>query len=186
MTTPPAPAATDAAPINAFSQCHVGIVAQLHELEKLPALVEAAAQARQVAARTLKFFRVAVIAHHTEEERDLFPAVLASAVRGEEAERVKAMVERLTREHRSVEARFAALRRDLEAAAKGHESALDGAAVAALVADYVGHARFEEEHFLPLAHAILSRNGDHMAALGMALHTRHALADIQDGMGFHV
>lgn len=185
MSTPTAPASGDS-PVATFSQCHVGIVARLRELETLPALVEAAARARAVAAGTLKFFRDVVIEHHTEEERDLFPAVLASAVAGEERDRVQRIVAQLTAEHRGVEARFAALRRDLEAAAKGHDSRLDGAAVAALVADYLAHARFEEEQFLPLAQTILGRNGDHLAALGLALHTRHALADIQGGMGFHV
>lgn len=183
MSTAPAP---DNAPINAFSQCHVGIVAHLRELETLPALVDAAAQARAVAARVLRFFREAVVEHHTEEERDLFPAVLASASAGAERERVQRMVEQLTREHRGVEAQFARLRHDLEATAKGHASRLDGAAVAALVADYLAHARFEETEFLPVAQAILGRNSDHMAALGLALHTRHALAEIQGGMGFHV
>ena len=33
-------------PLDQFSKCHVGIVQQLAELDKLPALLEAAAQAR--------------------------------------------------------------------------------------------------------------------------------------------
>ena len=36
------------------------------------------------------------------------------------------------------------------------------------------HARYEETVFLPLAERILLRNGDHMEALGLALHLRHA------------
>jgi hypothetical protein len=39
---------------------------------------------------------------------------------------------------------------------------------------YGEHARFEEEMFLPLADRILSRNENHMAALDIALHLRHA------------
>jgi hypothetical protein len=32
--------------------------------------------------------------------------------------------------------------------------------------------------FLPLASAILGRDGNHMAALGVSLHARHALPDV--------
>jgi hypothetical protein len=39
---------------------------------------------------------------------------------------------------------------------------------------YLVHANFEEQWFLPLAERILGRDGNHMAALGMALHLRHA------------
>lgn len=104
-----------AAPLTEFSQCHAGIVKQLNAMAGLPGLVEAAARAREVAAGTLALFKGAVTEHHAEEESDLFPAVLRSAVAGEERDRV----------------------------------------------------------LLPLAETILRRNGDHMAALGLALHLRH-------------
>ena len=51
-----------------------------------------------------------------------------------------------------------------------------------LVQAYTAHARFEEEQFLPQAQAILSRNGNHMEAMGLSLQLRHApqsLAQIQ-------
>lgn len=47
-------------------------------------------------------------------------------------------------------------------------------AVKELVQAHTAHARFEEEQFLPLAQAVLSRNGNHMDALGLSLHLRHA------------
>jgi hypothetical protein len=43
-----------------------------------------------------------------------------------------------------------------------------------LVSEYVAHARYEETDFLPAAEAILGRNDNHMAALGLSLHLRHA------------
>jgi hypothetical protein len=46
--------------------------------------------------------------------------------------------------------------------------------VAELVHSYGNHARFEEEEFLPLSDIILGRDGNHMAALGLALHMRHS------------
>ncbi|NNU45140.1 hypothetical protein [Ramlibacter montanisoli] len=43
-----------------------------------------------------------------------------------------------------------------------------------LVRLYGEHARMEESVFLPLADEILARNANHMAALDIALHLRHA------------
>lgn len=43
-------------------------------------------------------------------------------------------------------------------------------AVERLVRAYLSHARFEEQHFLPLAELVLGRNSAHMAALGRSLH----------------
>ena len=42
-----------------------------------------------------------------------------------------------------------------------------------LVTEYQAHARYEETEFLPLSEKILSRNSNHMAALGLSLHMRH-------------
>lgn len=178
MSTPRPPQDVDAAPVQEFSNCHVGIVAQLDKLELLPALAEAARQAHQIAASLHAFFREVVLVHHAEEEQELFPAVLASAVPGPERDEMAAMVSRLAHEHRQVEGQFRALDGALHDLARGRDAAIDKDVVAALVAAYRAHAAFEEAHFLPRARDILSRNGDHMAALGMSLHARHALPDV--------
>lgn len=186
-TKPPSKPAKDAttdagerpeAPIAAFSKCHEGILTRLDSLASLPCLLESAARARMVAAQTVQFFRNVVYEHHQDEERELFRAVLASARAGAEREQVRGIVERLTREHREVEAAFVRLKPALENAARGHDSALDAAAVAALVAKYEAHARYEEEAFLPLSQQILGRNSDHMAALGLSLHLRHSVPQV--------
>lgn len=175
------------APIQSFSNCHAGIVTQLQALDQLPALLAAAEQARSTAERALKFFSHVILQHHQDEERELFPAVLAIAVAGEERQRVQAMVEQLTREHRSIEAAWSALEPGLKQAAKGQGGArLDAAGVKALVETYLGHAQFEENEFLPLSQTILARNSNHMAALGLSLHTRHELNDLDKEIGFHV
>jgi hypothetical protein len=72
----------------------------------------------------------------------------------------------------------------LKAVAKGGETDLDETAVAALVNDYLGHARYEEEVFLPLSQEILGRNDKRMAALGMSLHLRHAVPELLRESGF--
>lgn len=162
------------APISNFTNCHSGIIKRLNALDELPALLEPAARARQIAEQSLEFFREAIFEHHLEEERELFPAVLASAQPGEELEKVKAMTRRLTEEHRMVEALWKRLEKGLKQVAKGQSTDLDISEVQRMVTEYTAHARYEETEFLPLSEAILSRNSNHMAALGLSLHMRHA------------
>jgi hemerythrin-like domain-containing protein len=161
-------------PLNNFSQCHAGILAHLEAMAQLPALAEAAAKARSIAASTLALFQNSVLEHHAEEESELFPAVLRSAHPGEERERVEAIVTRLTDEHRILETLWKRVEPAVNANAKGKPAEIDAEAVAELVRGYGIHARFEEVEFLPLADIILGRNGNHMAALGLSLHMRHA------------
>ena len=59
------------APITHFSNCHVGIFAQLSRMGDLPALLGPAAQARKIADQSLAFFSSGMYTHHTEEEKDL-------------------------------------------------------------------------------------------------------------------
>jgi hemerythrin-like domain-containing protein len=178
VTQPAPPSPGTDTPIANFSKCHEGILTRLEALAGLPDLLEAALRAREVAGLTVKFFRDVVYEHHQEEERELFPAVLASAQPGAERERVQEIVERLTREHREVEAAYVRMEPGLKDAAKGHDSSLDGRDVNALVARYEAHARYEEQEFLPLSQQILGRNSDHMAALGLSLHLRHTVPDV--------
>lgn len=161
------------APLNNFSNCHAGIVKRLTALDELPALLEPAARARQIAEESLEFFREAIFEHHLEEERELFPAVMASAQPGAELERVKAMAKRLTDEHRAIEALWKQLEKGLKPVAKGQSTRLDVSELHRLVTEYKAHATFEETEFLPLSEEILGRNSNHMAALGMSLHMRH-------------
>lgn len=162
------------APLGAFSQCHAGILSQLEAMRALPELVAAAARARSVAAGTVALFKDGVFQHHAEEEAELFPAVLRSASPGDEHERVQAMVARLTAEHRTLEALWKRLEPAMAATARGKPVDMDIAVLDELVRSYGEHARFEEQQFLPMADAILGRDGNHMSALGLSLHMRHA------------
>jgi hypothetical protein len=161
-------------PLEDFSRCHLAILDRLKDFGELPALLVAAERGRRIAEQTIAMFEPSVLDHHADEEADLFPAVLRSALPGPEADWVAAMVHRLTGEHRSIEARWADLKAGVKAGAAGKHALLDPEAVQQLVSSYTAHARFEEEHFLPLAHQILGRDGNHMAALGVSLHMRHA------------
>lgn len=162
------------APLTNFSHCHEGILSHLDSFGELPALLDPAVRARKIAEDTVAFFRAAVYEHHSEEERELFTAVLASAHKGEEHDKVRNMVDWLTQEHRDIESLWALLEPQLKKLAKGHPADVDASAIEHLVRKYKAHAKLEEDEFLPLAETILGRNSNHMAALGLSLHMRHA------------
>lgn len=169
-------------PLADFSHCHEGIVERLDTFAGLPGLIDAAAQARQVASDTLAFFRSAVFDHHKDEEKDLFPAVVQHATPGAERTELQAMVDALTAEHRRIEALWLALEPQLEKVAKGAAVAFNADAARELVARYRAHARFEEERLLPLAQTILGRHSGDLAELGLALHTRHVVTAARRGL----
>ena len=160
-------------PIDDFSRCHAGIFKKLELLGELPALLEPAQRAREVAEKSLEFFREAIFEHHLDEERELFPAVLESA--SDEAERfkVQSMNKRLTDEHRELERLWKSLESGLKKVVKGQFGDVNVADLSRLVSQYRAHAQFEEQEYLPLAQQILGRDGNHMAALGLSLHMRH-------------
>jgi len=172
MTTPKPTEHIDE-PIQDFSQCHVGILNKLQMLGELPALLEPAARAREIAGQALEFFRDAISEHHLDEERELFPAVLASADKGDEQDLVQLMVQRLTHEHRVLEAQWKRLEPGLRKVAKGQLNDVSVALIQQLVTQYRAHAEFEEREFLPLSQTILGRNANHLSALGLSLHMRH-------------
>jgi hypothetical protein len=160
-------------PVDSFSDCHAGILSGLREFSSLPPLHEAGQRAIKLAQHTLELLDHAVMEHHAQEEEELFPAVLRSAIRGEEHDQVQSLVWRLTDEHREIEQLWKRMRPDVVHAAAGKPGQLRSEAVDLLVDCYRQHANFEEREFLPLAQEILGRDGNHMAALGMSLHMRH-------------
>lgn len=170
--TPPDVAA--ALPIHGFSRCHGHIRAQLQWLAELARQVSATAPGRDPAPQALQSLRAAMFDHHGEEEKELFPAVLAASNPAEYGA-LRALTESLVAEHRGIEALWSELEPALEQRAGGAPVPLDQAAVAELVARYDAHARHEEERFLPRAETILARKDPSMAALGLSLHMRQQL-----------
>ena len=162
-----------AKPIRNFKNTHSGIFFQLDRLSELPALLAPAELAKRTAESASSFFRKAVYAHHADEENALFPAVLESAASAQERKTVETAIHLLTAQHRNLEALWETLEPDLKKVAKGSSQSLDVASLQALVTLYQEHAEYEENVFLPLAEEILSRNPNHMEALGMTLHMHH-------------
>lgn len=165
-------------PIRRFTGAHERITRGLAELKALPQLAEFLDLASSSAAAALELFDKVVLRHHEEEEQELFVSVQRSCQDARERECVRALVERLTAQHRAIERLWARLRPDVARMAAGklpHDARFD-ASVRDLVDLYFAHAKLEEEEFLPLADRILGRDPNHMAALGLALHMREVPA----------
>ena len=164
------------APLRQFHGAHGGILDGIAAFAELPALAAAAERARETGAATLDLFDRVVRGHHADEEEALFTSVQRSCRDAAEAQQVGDLVALLTAQHRQIESLWDRLRPAVArvAAGKATGAAPLGAEVARLVSLYREHADCEEQRFLPLADAILRRNGNHMAALEVDLHLRHA------------
>ena len=172
------PGAAADTPLQDFSTCHAGFVKILEASLDLPAMIDTAARSRSCAADLLKMFRNSVLAHHDDEERDLFPAVLRVAQPGEEADRAQAMVTQLVREHREVAQIWKRLEPTVEAVARGYLPRMDVALLHELVRRFNEHVRSEEDEFLPFAQKVLAREAADMAMLGLKLHQRHEVEQV--------
>jgi hemerythrin-like domain-containing protein len=179
MSDTPTRQATEAdAPLQDFSRCHDGFVTVLETSLGLPEMIVTAARSRSCAADMLKMFRDSLLAHHDDEERDLFPAVLRVAQPGDEADRARTMVAQLVREHREIAQIWKQLEPAVQAIANGYLPRLDSVLLRDLVGRFNEHVRLEEEEFLPFAQQVLARQSEDMAMLGSALHRRHAAEEI--------
>ena len=179
MSDTPNRQATEAdAPLQDFSNCHVQFVTVLETALGLPEMIVTAARSRSCATDLLKMFHDRLLAHHDDEERDLFPAVLRVAQQGDEAERARTLVAQLVREHREIAQVWKQLEPAVQAIANGYLPKLDSALLHELVRRFNEHVRIEEDEFLPFAQQVLARQAEDMAMLGLALHRRHEAEQI--------
>ncbi|MBV7542332.1 hemerythrin domain-containing protein [Acidovorax sp. sic0104] len=109
--------------------------------------------ARQAARDVLRYFDIAAPLHHEDEERHVFPPLLA---RG--AADVVALVQRLLQDHHHMVADWAAARQPLQALADGRCDALSAADAAVLdrfAERYARHIKDEEHVAYPAASHLL-------------------------------
>lgn len=167
-------------PLVNFSNCHVGIVKNFERLLTLSRTkIESPVQKDiQLSAKALlKFFDDVVLEHHAEEEKELFREVTDSAKENtEDGMAALQMIKQLTEEHRSLEAQWAAISSDIKRLSKGKQASLDQDAATKLAQEYLAHADFEEQSFLPLSAKILGERG--LSSLGLSLHMRHTDVDM--------
>lgn len=134
-------------PLDTLLGCHRRIEKQLEVLERLRARVEehgvdgwssAAAQS------LLAYFEKAVVNHHQDEERDLFPLLESRIADPGELARFHAFRRTLESDHRELESAWARLRRPLEGIADGLRRALSSRDTQAFCGAYARHILVEE------------------------------------------
>ena len=165
------PAASFDEPLELLAACHERIHDRLSTLERLLPHLEAHGcdpDARTAAANILRYFNTAAVHHHEDEERDLFPALLA-AVPNEQRADLETAIARLLDEHRRMFAAWATLRSKLEPIEAGTATDLPAETVAAFCKLYREHIRFEEANAFGPAKTLLSEATRSRLGKAMAL-----------------
>ncbi len=144
-------------PLEMLEACHERIEAQLKTLERLLDYLPrhgADEQARQAARNVLRYFNLAGLNHHEDEERNLFPMLIARTT-ADEAAAVQLLVRDLLADHERMATALDVVRQQLAPIAEGLDSTLDEAPVRRLVKLYRQHIEKESTTLLPLSHRLL-------------------------------
>jgi hemerythrin-like domain-containing protein len=179
MTTPlplhPSPGASFDEPFEMLAACHERVERMLRLMERLAGHLRDQGcdrNARQAAQDVMRYFDLAGPAHHEDEERHVFPPLLA---RG--SPDMQAVVRRLQRDHHAMAHEWAAVRADLCRVAHGSwtraragEEAQRWQAFAAL---YRSHVEVEESQVYPAAQALL--DGEAQQAMGREMAQRRSV-----------
>ena len=145
-------------PIAMLDACHERVLAQLQTLERLvPWLQEHGAdnEARQAARAVMRYFDVAGVNHHLDEEEDILPALRAAQVDAATRQDIEKLSAWVHEDHQRLYAAWAVVRTELAAVAEEGRAELDAAQVAAFAHAYRTHIEREETELLPLARRIL-------------------------------
>ena len=146
-------------PFEMLEACHERVHRMLDLLGRLCAHVAAQGvddAARQAARDVMRYFDLAAPQHHLDEERHVFPALLAGA-----DDALHAVVRRLQSDHQAMESGWARVRTALDAlACEGRvlESG-DLDAIDAFTALYGTHIEAEEQVAYPAARPLLEESG---------------------------
>ena len=170
-----ASAASFEAPLEMLAACHGRIQQQCATLRRLaPHLAAHGAdeQARGAAANLLRYFDSAALQHHADEEENLFPALLESMA-GSDAVCIREMTDRLSGEHRLLEAAWRRLRGPLAQIAAGAAPALSMQEVEAFTGLYAEHLALEEAELLPMAARLLGEAA--IDEIGRAMRARRGI-----------
>ena len=162
-------------PLEMLAACHDRIEDRCELLHRLAAHLAAQGcdqQASQAAASILRYFDTAGAHHHEDEERDLFPALIAK-----DAGASSALVAALLADHAAMREAWLQLRVSLLRIADG-AGTLEPTEAARFTTLYRAHIAREEAELLPLAQRVL--DGDTIEALGAAMARRRGVAQGTD------
>ncbi|TAL84090.1 MAG: hemerythrin domain-containing protein [Candidimonas sp.] len=169
------PAASTEAPLEMLAACHIRIERQCATLKRLALHVTQYGpdeQARTAATNVMRYFDTAAPQHHTDEEENLFPALIESMA-GSDAVCLREMTQGLADDHRVLEVHWQSLRQKLEHIAAGQPVSLPADDIEAFTGLYERHIKLEEDDLLPMAARLLG--DDELAAIGRAMRERRGI-----------
>lgn len=145
-------------PLEMLEACHERIEAQLKTLERLLDYLPrhgADEQACQAARNILRYFNQAGPNHHEDEERNLFPMLVAGAT-ADEVAAVQLLVGDLVADHVQMTEALDVVRPQLVSIAEGLGTILEEASVRCLAELYRQHIVKENTTLLPLSRRLLA------------------------------
>lgn len=166
-------------PIEMLEACHERLQAQLATLGRLAAWHQehgSDRQAQQAAANVMRYFDLAAVNHHLDEEEDLLPALKARIDSGRR-DALQALIESILADHQELFAAWAEMRARLEPISRGAAAKLAADEVERFATRYRRHIEREEGEILPLARELLTEQD--IAAMSGAMTGRRR----QDGDG---
>ncbi|NMG74866.1 hemerythrin domain-containing protein [Aromatoleum diolicum] len=145
-------------PLEMLEACHERLQAQLATLARLAAWLPghgADHQAQQAAFNVMRYFDLAALNHHLDEENDLFPVLLArvDAARREE---LSGLIDWILADHQDMFAAWVAMRARLDPISRGELVDLPVADVTHFAERYRQHIAREEGELLPFARKLLT------------------------------
>lgn len=159
-------------PLEMLEACHERLQGQLATLGRLAAWLPehgTDAQARQAAANVMRYFDLAAVKHHQDEEDDLFP-VLRERVGADRRDELNGLIDWILEDHQRLFAAWARMRAKLEPISRGEAVELTAGEVEDFAQRYDRHIAREEGELLPVARTLLT--GDDVAALSGTMTAR--------------
>jgi hemerythrin-like domain-containing protein len=163
-------------PLEALKACHARIRLECDRMCQLVEHMKAHGcdeQARQAAARLMRYFDTAARHHHEDEEEDLLPRMMSAATLGR-GSRLTRLVAEVATEHREMDRLWTELRAALQEISAGESFPLDPLVVDRFAKLYTSHIVTEEANFLPLAEMLLSKAD--LAEIGSSMRQRRGIA----------
>lgn len=159
-------------PFDLLQACHDKVLRMSELLERLMAYIDERghdANSRSAAADVLRYFDLAAPQHHEDEERHVFPVLLAQG-----DARQRAAIARLQTEHRRFESDWRQLRTILQGWRDDLAPCAVDAGARVLVTDFVamnrGHVELEEALTYPAARSLFG--ADELARMGAEMQAR--------------
>lgn len=164
-------------PLEMLEACHERLHGQLETLDRLARWLPehgADEQARRAAANIMRYFDIAAVNHHMDEERDLFP-VLLERVGHDRRVVLASLIDWILEDHQRMFAAWDHMRAKLEPISRGDVVPLSLADVQAFSERYVLHIEREEGELFPYARELLQPEDIAQLSAAMNRRRRHPI-----------